>query len=110
MGKAEPPEHRITRWIFQEPVNVPCHDIEFPELFLERMRISMTTTKVLCLVTLGLTIAFAPRLVAQVQTEVPPAIPGAKPMTVEHIKVHGAALEGNLEGDTADREVFIFLP
>ena len=70
----------------------------------------MTTTKVLCLVTLGLTIAIAPRLVAQVQTEVPPAIPGAKPMTVEHIKVHGAALEGNLEGDAADREVFVFLP
>ena len=70
----------------------------------------MTTTRVLCLVTLGLTIAIAPRLVAQVQTEVPPAIPGAKPMTVEHIKVHGAALEGNLEGDAADREVFVFLP
>ena len=30
--------------------------------------------------------------------------------TVEHIKVHGAALEGNLEGDSADRDVFIYLP
>ncbi len=70
----------------------------------------MTTTKVLCLVTLGLTIAIAPWLVAQVQTEVPPVVPGAKPMTVEHIKVHGAELEGNLEGNAADRDVFVFLP
>jgi S-formylglutathione hydrolase len=29
---------------------------------------------------------------------------------VEHITVHGAALEGNLEGDSADREVTIYLP
>jgi enterochelin esterase-like enzyme len=31
-------------------------------------------------------------------------------MTVEHIKVHGTGLEGNLEGDAADRDVFVFLP
>jgi len=49
-------------------------------------------------------------LYAQVQTEVPPAIPGAKPVAVEHIKVHGAALEGNLENDAVDRDVFVFLP
>jgi enterochelin esterase-like enzyme len=30
--------------------------------------------------------------------------------TVEHIKVHGKALEGNLEGDSPDRDVFIYLP
>src|SRR5438132_6352304 len=30
--------------------------------------------------------------------------------TVEHIKVHGKSLEGNLEGDSADRDVFIYLP
>lgn len=47
---------------------------------------------------------------AQVQTEVPPVIAGAKPVTVEHIKVHGASLEGNLEGDAVDRDVFVFLP
>jgi len=46
----------------------------------------------------------------QVQTEVPPPIPGAKPVGVEHIKVHGASLEGNLEGDAVDRDVFVFLP
>jgi enterochelin esterase-like enzyme len=30
--------------------------------------------------------------------------------TVEHIKVHGRSLEGNLEGDSADRDVIIYLP
>lgn len=30
--------------------------------------------------------------------------------TVEKIKVHGSSLEGNLEGDPADRDVFVYLP
>jgi len=30
--------------------------------------------------------------------------------TVERIKVHGGALEGNLEGDSPDRDVMIYLP
>jgi CubicO group peptidase (beta-lactamase class C family)/enterochelin esterase-like enzyme len=30
--------------------------------------------------------------------------------TVERVKVHGTALEGNLEGDPADRDVSIYLP
>jgi enterochelin esterase-like enzyme len=50
------------------------------------------------------------RLSAQVQTEIPPVVPGEKPVTLEHIKVHGTALEGNLEGDAVDRDVFVFLP
>jgi len=49
-------------------------------------------------------------LAAQVQTIVPPIVPGAKAVTVEHIKVHGASLEGNLEGDAVDRDVIVFLP
>jgi enterochelin esterase-like enzyme len=48
--------------------------------------------------------------VAQVQTNVPTVVPGAKPVKVEHIKVHGVALEGNLEGDAVDRDVIVFLP
>jgi hypothetical protein len=40
---------------------------------------------------------FVPHLFAQVQTDVPPVAPNAKPVTVERIKIHGAALEGNLE-------------
>jgi S-formylglutathione hydrolase len=30
--------------------------------------------------------------------------------TVERIKVHGKTLEGNLEGDSPDRDVSIYLP
>jgi S-formylglutathione hydrolase FrmB len=47
---------------------------------------------------------------AQVQTEVPAVVPGAKPAGVEHTKIHGAALEGNLEGNAVDRDVLVFLP
>ena len=59
---------------------------------------------------LSLALAVAAGTVAQVKTEAPAVVPGAKPVTMEHIKVHGAALEGNLEGDDADREVIVFLP
>jgi len=34
----------------------------------------------------------------------------AKKGTVERIKVHGASLAGNLEGDSPDRDVFVYLP
>ncbi|ACO32591.1 MULTISPECIES: alpha/beta fold hydrolase [Acidobacterium] len=47
---------------------------------------------------------------AQVKTIVPPVIPGAKPVTVQHIKIHGTSLEGNLEGEAVDRDVIVFLP
>lgn len=57
-----------------------------------------------------LTLFFCAPLAAQVQTEVPAPVPGAKPVTVEHIEVHSVALEGNLEGESADRDVFVFLP
>ena len=53
---------------------------------------------------------FAAPLAAQVRTEVPPVVAGAKPVAVERIKIHGSALEGNLEGDAVDRDVFVFLP
>lgn len=64
----------------------------------------------LWMLTPTITLAMGSQLVAQVQTEVPPAVSGAKPVTVEHIKVHGTALEGNLEKDAVDRDVFVFLP
>jgi len=47
---------------------------------------------------------------AQVSNNVPDVVPGARPVAVEHIKVHGAALEGSLEGDSADRDLLVFLP
>ena len=58
----------------------------------------------------ALAVALSTQLTAQVQTEVPEPVPGAKPVSVEHIKIHGKALEGNLEGDAVDRDVFVFLP
>src|SRR5438309_1536974 len=61
-------------------------------------------------VAIGLALTVGPNGTAQVQTEVPPVVSGAKPVTVEHIEVHGTALEGNLEGDAVDRDVFVFLP
>jgi enterochelin esterase-like enzyme len=70
----------------------------------------MGKTKWFCAAFLMVMLLLGSRLAAQVQTDVPPVIPGAKPVSVEHIKVHGAALEGNLEGDAVDRDVFVFLP
>lgn len=70
----------------------------------------MLKTRLLHRLLLATTISLSFSLGAQVQTEVPSSVPGAKPVTVEHIKVHGAALERNLEGDAVDRDVFVFLP
>jgi enterochelin esterase-like enzyme len=70
----------------------------------------MMATRLICGMTLLLTVALAIQVAAQVQTEVPPVIPGAKPVQVERIKIHGTALEGNLEGDAVDRDVLVFLP
>ncbi len=57
-----------------------------------------------------LSLGVALSISAQVKTEVPPVIAGAKPVATEKIKVHGTALEGNLEGDAVDRDVIVFLP
>ncbi len=70
----------------------------------------MANTKFVCFMTLSVAVALAAQLAAQVQTVVPPVVPSAKPVTVERIKVHGTALEGNLEGDAVDRDVIVFLP
>ncbi|MFN8093832.1 MAG: alpha/beta fold hydrolase [Vicinamibacteria bacterium] len=58
----------------------------------------------------ALTLAIAAVAAAQVQTQVPPVVAGAKPVTVERIRIHGAALEGNLEGNAVDRDAIVFLP
>jgi enterochelin esterase-like enzyme len=47
---------------------------------------------------------------AQAVTNTPPPVAGAKAVTVEHIKVHAPSIEGNLEGETADRDVLVILP
>jgi enterochelin esterase-like enzyme len=55
-------------------------------------------------------VGLAAPLVAQVPTEVPPVVPGARPATVERVTIHGRALEGNLEGNAVDRSAIVFLP
>ncbi len=72
----------------------------------------MRTTTIRCAsAALALAFALAPHAAAaQVQTDVPAPVEGAKSVTVEHIKIHGASLEGNLEGDAVDRDAFVFLP
>ena len=59
---------------------------------------------------ISLAMATVVALTAQVQTIVPDPVPGAKPVAVEHIKIHSAAMEGNLEGEAVDRDVIVFLP
>ena len=46
----------------------------------------------------------------QVKTNVPDVVQGARSAIVERIKIHGTALEGNLEGDAVDRDAIVFLP
>src|SRR5271166_4865034 len=70
----------------------------------------MNPKKLCCLIILAITLTLYPSLSAQVQTDVPQVVPGAKPLSAELIKVHGASLEGNLEGNAVDRDVFVFLP
>jgi enterochelin esterase-like enzyme len=70
----------------------------------------MWTMRLFYGMTLSIAVAMGPGLAAQVGTIVPPVVPGAKPATVENIKIHGTALEDNLEGDAVDRDVIVFLP
>ncbi|AHG92056.1 esterase [Gemmatirosa kalamazoonensis] len=41
---------------------------------------------------------------------VPVPVPNAAPVVTERVKVHGTSLEGNLEGDSPDRDVIVYLP
>ena len=62
----------------------------------------MKTTKSPFLRRMLMTAVVGPRLSAQVQTDAPPSIAGAKPVTAEHIKVRAVSLRGNLEGHATD--------
>ena len=57
------------------------------------------------LLTGGATIASA-----QVATDKPPIVVNAAKVRVDAITVHSPSLEGNLEGNSADREVYVVLP
>jgi S-formylglutathione hydrolase len=56
------------------------------------------------LLTLVLCMTLASSLLAQTPAAATPK------GTVDRIKVHGKSLEGNLEGDSPDRDVFVYLP
>jgi len=68
-----------------------------------RVRIGLFTV-------MALLLAAPVAALAQVATPAPPLVAGAKPAVVERIRVHSVAVEGNLEGESADREVFVVLP
>jgi enterochelin esterase-like enzyme len=70
----------------------------------------MRDMRFVCVMTLSIVVMLAVSVAAQVQTEVPPVVSGAKPVQVERIKIHGTALEGNLESDAVDRDVLVLLP
>ncbi len=57
-------------------------------------------------------VALAAGLAAQPAAAQSPRTPVVVPkgVTVQHIKVHGASLEGNLEGEAVDRDVIVILP
>src|SRR5207237_3519283 len=57
----------------------------------------------------ALAVGAAAMLDAQGRRAGPPGT-GAGAGTVEHITVHGKALEGNLEADSPDRDVTVYLP
>lgn len=48
--------------------------------------------------------------IAQVTTKQPDKVEGALPAKVEQISVHSPAIEGNLMGESAERDVFVVLP
>src|ERR1044072_2553028 len=66
----------------------------------------MMINRFLSVIALAMTLTMSNQVTAQVQTEVPPVVPGAQPVTMQHIKVHGAALEG----DAVDRDILVYLP
>jgi enterochelin esterase-like enzyme len=71
---------------------------------------TMTTRTTGSAIAFALAAGLGLHLAAQVKTEVPRPVAGARPVTVDRIKVHGAALERNLEGNAVDRDVLVFLP
>ena len=63
----------------------------------------------LTLITMAAVLAQAPASPAISGLNDPPKTP-SRATAVEHIKVHGKSLEGNLEGDSPDRDVTVYLP
>ncbi len=78
------------------------------------MRVSISTPVFVARATLALGLSMMAAVIALAQTPTFPPVsyPPAPSQrgTVERIKVHGKSLEGNLEGDSPDRDVSVYLP
>jgi enterochelin esterase-like enzyme len=72
----------------------------------EEMRMT-STIRALALACLA---AVAIPAMAQVGTEQPAVVPSAKKVTVQRLTVHAPTIANNLEGNAADRTVFVVLP
>lgn len=59
---------------------------------------------------MGLVMMMTGSAFAAVPLNVPPPVPNAPAVSVDRVKVHGVSLEGNLEGDSPDRDVIVYLP
>ena len=59
------------------------------------------------LIRVGISLAIVTVAVAALRAQ---GTPAPRAGIVEHIKVHGKSLEGNLEGDSPDRDVTVYLP
>jgi enterochelin esterase-like enzyme len=58
----------------------------------------------------ALALAASAAVMAAAQSGTKPAVPAARTGVVERVVVHGKSLEGNLEGDSPDRHVTVYLP
>jgi enterochelin esterase-like enzyme len=58
----------------------------------------------------GLFTLVAAAAFGQANTPAPDVVVGAKAVKVERVKIHGASLEGNLEGNAVDRDALVLLP
>lgn len=70
----------------------------------------MKSSVALRLTAIVLSATVAGPLLAQANTNAPPVVTGARAVTVQQIRVHAPTIEGNLEGESADREVLVVLP
>jgi enterochelin esterase-like enzyme len=66
--------------------------------------------KIAAILTVVAALVLPGAVLGQANTPAPDAVAGAKPVKVERIKIHGAALEGNLEGNAVDRDALVLLP
>ena len=66
---------------------------------------NLTDIRIATSVAVGIALVVAIRIGGPVAAQAPLALG-----VVERVTVHGKALEGNLDGDTPDRDVLVYLP